>query len=169
MKKNHRYSESGVAITLVLIAVIVISAFASYALMIGFNHRTVMNTHVKNRTQAYYSAQAGMVDANWRIRNNVLTNNAGALIITGVGAGAQDFTNPLFNPNPYCLHVEGGNNMNNLNVALDDIHVNTQMINGQLRCVPTTDILVDISQVGATVANVRTIVSRGHTSDIDGA
>ena len=170
MAKKYRHPESGIALTLVLIAVIVISILASYALVIGFNHRTVMNTHVKNRTQAYYSAQAGVVDANWRIRNspatNTLANNAGTTVITGVlayaGTGVSNLTNPGFNPNPYCLHMDTANA-----ATLDDIHANTQVVGGVTRCNPDTDILIDISEQ-SQVTNVRTIVSRGHTPEIDG-
>ena len=82
MTSLHKPSERGIALTLVLIAVIIVASLASYALIISFNHRTVVRTHVRNRTQAYYSAQGGVVDANWRIRNNVLTNNAGTTVIT---------------------------------------------------------------------------------------
>ncbi len=87
------HNERGIALTLVLMTALIISAMLAAAIMSSYNQKRVTNKVTTERTQSYYFAQAGVVDAFWRIRND-----------QDVFGGT--FTVPTYDPPPYFLDVD---------------------------------------------------------------
>ncbi len=91
----------GFALSIAIITIVLLATLAVSVLMLGFHQRRIVRT-VTHRTQAYYFAQAGLVDARERIRRNQAPDN---------------FTNNAFDPPQYSLDVDG----NGVNDVLVDI------------------------------------------------
>jgi len=80
----------GFALTAVIIAILLMVTLAAAALRLASNIRQVQDHFFVGRTRAYYYAQAGTVDAQWRIRNNLFGEYG-----------------PNDDPPPYSLDVNG--------------------------------------------------------------
>ena len=59
--------------------------------MLGYNQKKLSDAAGGRRAKIYYRAQAGVVEANWRIRENIGGN----------------FTTPAYDPAPYSIDVDG--------------------------------------------------------------
>lgn len=88
-------------ITVVVIAILTLTLLAGYVMTLAYNQKKIVDQVSGNRVQRYYAAQAGVVDAQWRIRNNSTTE-----------LGGGTFTNSVFSPTYY------------LNLATDSVHSN---------------------------------------------
>ena len=88
--------------TIVIIIVIVMAFLATLVTMLGYNQRKLANAAGGRRVKIYYRAQAGVVEADWRIRENYLLNPA--LVNTGGGAS---FTDDTYDPAPYSIDIDG--------------------------------------------------------------
>ena len=87
---NKLYSQRGVALTLAIIVIVMIAILTAWTLRLAYNYQVLTSDSALKRTRAYYRAQAGIVDANWRIRNNI----------------GGDFTDPKYNPPAYPLDID---------------------------------------------------------------
>lgn len=76
--------------TVVIMIILMVSMLASAALTVGFHHRTLAKKAVGSRTQSYYFAQAGLVDA-----QEALRKDPGGL-----------FVDPSYDPAPYTIDVD---------------------------------------------------------------
>ncbi len=85
--KNH----NGVALTLAIVMIFVIIILGIIALNLAFNYRKLSDSVSAAHVQAYFRAQAGVVDARWRIRNNI----------------GGDFTVAATTLGPYPLDIDG--------------------------------------------------------------
>ena len=152
-----KLNSTGIALTLVIMIVIMVSVLAAAAMTLGYNQKRLSDATVSNRTQGFYYAQAGIVDAQWRIRNNALKNKAGVDVITGdVGSTGSDFTTASFNPKAYCLDLDS-----------DDIHNSNATDN----CDVSDEVKINISEVqdiinpptmpASTIKQVRKIEATG--------
>lgn len=84
-------NRRGIALTLVIIIIVSVSMVTAAALTFGYNQRLAARKVVSSRTEAYFFASAGLVDAGEAIRRD---------------AGGN-FADPAFNPAPYSLDVDG--------------------------------------------------------------
>lgn len=89
--KLHRLGRSGIAMTITIILIIASTLLAAAALSVGYQYRRLREGVGALHAQSYYRAQAGVVDARWRIRNNIGANYLVA---------ATD-------PAPYTLDIDG--------------------------------------------------------------
>lgn len=69
-----RNDSKGVALVLVIIAVMMLTGIGGFAANLAYNQRLFQNSSGGNRIRNYYRAQAGIVDACWRIRTNTGAN-----------------------------------------------------------------------------------------------
>ncbi len=96
----RRLNDKGVALTVVIVIVIVMALISGYVTVLSYNQVKLANTAGGRRAKVYYRAQAGVVDANWRIRTNYVT---GLTPIPGI----LGFRDASWNPNPYQIDVDG--------------------------------------------------------------
>lgn len=85
----------GMALSMVFLFTAMCSLLVGYSLRAGFEQTSFTFKVGANRATNYVRAQSGIVDAQWRIRNN-----------NTVGIGGGDFTNPNFNPAPYFIDID---------------------------------------------------------------
>lgn len=90
-------NQNGVALTIVVIVLIIMGILSAYAMNLGYNQRRMQEQASGRRIKIYYRAQAGAVNAMWRIRSDV----AGDLTPAGT------FTNAAYNPNTYLMDIDG--------------------------------------------------------------
>ncbi len=90
--------QDGIALTLAIIMILVMIVLGIVALSLAYNYRTLSDSISVSHTRAYFRAQAGIVDARWRIRNNigvdfrVATNTLGPYSLDIDGDGVNDVT-----------------------------------------------------------------------------
>ncbi len=94
--KNY-LNEKGMALTIVMVTLILLSLIAGYALNLSYNQHKLFGDSSGKRIKIYYMAQAGAVDAEWRIRTNFganFTNPLTTMTYSGDvdGDGVNDFT-----------------------------------------------------------------------------
>src|SRR3989338_8933204 len=113
-------NSKGVALTVVVIVLIMVALLTGYVASLGYNQRRVTDAASGRRVKVNYRAQAGMVDAMWRIRTDyrgVTDYTAAALTPAGT------FTDPNFNPNPYLIDVDR-DGANDVSVDIGTVQVN---------------------------------------------
>jgi Tfp pilus assembly protein PilX len=91
-------NQKGIALTLVIIVILLLTILAGAALSTSFNQRKLSSKAVGNRSQNFYAAKGGSVDAFERLRKNDTTG------LTPT-APANGFDDPTYNPNPYTVNV----------------------------------------------------------------
>lgn len=69
-----KIKNPGFALTAVIIAIFMMMVLASAVLLYAYNIRRLQDSLAGLRTLAYYNANAGIVDAQWRIRTNYQGN-----------------------------------------------------------------------------------------------
>ncbi len=90
-------NDKGAVLTVVIIIIIILTLLAGYILNLAYNQKRLTDHLSGTHLKAYYRAQAGVVNAQWRIRNNVVGDIG--------GSGANDFLNPSWNPGPYSIDL----------------------------------------------------------------
>lgn len=94
MKMEIFGNEKGVALLVVITFATVISLIAAYVLRLSYNQARQVDAVSIRRTMNNYRAQAGVVDAMWRIRTNTIPPGS-----------AGSFLTPTFDPLPYFINV----------------------------------------------------------------
>lgn len=89
--------QRGIAMTMVMVIVVMMALIAGYVTQLGYNQRKLVDAASGRRAKIYYRAQAGLVDANARIRTNYTTG------LSPAGSFAVD----TYNPAPYNIDVDG--------------------------------------------------------------
>ena len=90
-------NDKGVALALVVVVMIMLGLIATYATQLGYNQRRLTESMGGKRAKIYYRAQAGVVNAQWRIRTDY----------TAGLAPAGNFTTDAYDPGAYQLDVDG--------------------------------------------------------------
>ncbi len=93
--------EGGFVLTAAIIFILMLVFLAAFVLNVGYNQRVMTNNVGLVRARAYYRAQAGVVDANARIRINYVTG-----LVAGAGSTGTSFLDPGYNPAPYHLDLD---------------------------------------------------------------
>ena len=106
--------DQGAVLTLVIIIIIILTLLAGYILSFAYNQRRLAGHLSGAHLKAYYRAQAGVVNAQWRIRTNTFTDIG--------GAGGNNFLNPAWNPGPYSINLTT-NTVSQPPLATDDVQV----------------------------------------------
>lgn len=83
--------DRGAALTLAIVIVMILSTLAAVALALAYNYRMMRDGLTAQHARAHFRAQAGVVDARWRIRNNF----------------GMDFTVAANDPAPYDIDIDG--------------------------------------------------------------
>lgn len=94
---NALRSENGAALTIAVIFGTLIALIAGFVLNLSYNQTRQIEAVGPTRTANFYKAQAGLVDANWRIRNDVMP--------PGTTGSFKTTTTPA-DPAPYCIDIE---------------------------------------------------------------
>ncbi len=63
--------QKGAALIFVVVILILLTLLAGYVLSLAYNKKKLDDRIAARHTKAYYLAQAGVVDAEWRIRKNI--------------------------------------------------------------------------------------------------
>ena len=114
-----RPNDSGIALTLTIIVMLLLTALAGYALTASMHQGRLRKQTTLVRNKAYYWAQGGVVEAYARTRTRYMTlPGGGPLGGTVSGGGPADLTNPNFDPNPYCLDVDPNDPGNEVQVDI---------------------------------------------------
>ena len=108
-------SDKGAVLTVVIIVIIILTLLAGYTLNFAYNQRRLTNRLSGTQLKAYYRAQAGVVNAQWRIRTNFVTDIGGVV-------GGNDFLNPAWNPDSYSINLTT-NVVSHPPLATDDVLV----------------------------------------------
>ncbi len=90
----HQRQRTGLALTLVILIIFMVTLVSAAALSLGYNQRLLAKKAVGSRTRAYYYAKAGLVDALELLRKDPGGN----------------FTDPDFDPAPYTLDIDADGN-----------------------------------------------------------
>lgn len=85
----------GAVLTIVIVVIIMMVILVGAVLSLAANQRRAADNLAAHHARAYYRANAGLVDARWRIRVNETAE---------IGGG--DFTDPTFNPAPYYIDID---------------------------------------------------------------
>ncbi len=91
----RRPNDKGIAMTLVIVIIIILTMLAAYVTSLAYNQRRVTDTAGGGRAKIYYRAKAGVVEANWRIRTNYTA-----------GLTPGSFLIPTYDPAPYTIDVD---------------------------------------------------------------
>lgn len=94
---KHRDNQ-GMALTVVLIITTCLLFVAAASLKMGADFNTKQKKFNVESVKSYYLAKSGIVDAEYRITNNLTADIDG-------GSG-DNFSNPLFDPPPYLLDFD---------------------------------------------------------------
>ena len=92
----RRPSDKGVVLTVVIVIIIVLASLTLYVTTLTYNQKKLADSAGGRRSKVYYRAQAGVIDANWRIRTNYTA---------GIPVG-NFRTNPNYSPT-YSIDVDG--------------------------------------------------------------
>ncbi len=92
-----RLNSKGVALTLSIVIIIILALLATFVTTLGYNQRKLSDALGGRRAKVYYRAQAGVVEAGWRIRENYTT---------GLNPGGS-FATDTYDPFPYSIDVDG--------------------------------------------------------------
>ena len=95
-------NKDGFVLTVAIIFIIMLALLAVFVLNAGANKRIMADNVGATRARAYYRAQAGVVDAQARIRMNYTT---GLVADTAHGSTGTSFTDNNYNPTPYHLDL----------------------------------------------------------------
>ncbi len=93
--------EGGFVLTATIVFIMMLVFLAAFVLNAGYNQRVMANNVGVTRAKAYYRAQAGVVDANARIRTNYVTG-----LGVGTGSSGTSFLDSGYNPAPYHLDLD---------------------------------------------------------------
>ena len=63
-------SSKGIALAVALVTILCLLTVAGAILTLGYNFNLIINNMGGTRSVDYYKAQAGVVDAQWRLRTN---------------------------------------------------------------------------------------------------
>ena len=113
MKILGRQHRNGMAMTIVIIIVIILVSLVGFVTSLGFNQRKFLGASSGKKLVLYYRAQAGAVEAAWRIRENYTTGLS----------PAGSFGDPAYNPAVYLIDVDGDGTMDT-NVDIDVVGAN---------------------------------------------
>lgn len=95
--KNH----CGAALTFVIIILILLAGLVGYLASISYNERLMKYQGGGKRAKIVYYAQAGIIDAMYRIRENVTSGLAPAPPV----GGFNDLIT-IYDPDPYWIDVD---------------------------------------------------------------
>ena len=97
MKITGRGQESGVALTIVIIILIMLALLGVFVTNLGYNQKRLTDVSSGQRIRLYYNAQAGIINANWRIRTDQTTATA---TMTAMNPAVPNFSgNPAYTGN----------------------------------------------------------------------
>lgn len=109
-------NRKGVALIVVIVMIIMLMVIAAVILNLAYNFRRLVYGVSTQRTASYYFSQAGIVDAEYKLRNDL-------------GTGGPYSTNPLYTTAPYSIDVDG-DGVNDVTVSIGAADVNgTRQIN----------------------------------------
>ena len=94
---RSRQSQKGVALTIAIMLIVCTAILAGYALQAGWNQQKLSIAGGSKRDKIYWKARAGVMDARWRIRNNV----------PHPSWGGGNLADPNYDPPAYDLDIDG--------------------------------------------------------------
>jgi Tfp pilus assembly protein PilX len=110
MKIAQRPEQAGVALLIVIMALLIVTAVAA-GMMIYSTSETKVDANYRDEQVALYAAKAGLEEA----RNRILSSSSNSIssllpcVLPG-GAAGQDCTNPTTNPTAQVLYIVANNN-----------------------------------------------------------
>ena len=111
MNLRNGLNNKGLALTIVMIVIIMLAIISAFSTNLGFNQKKMIDANSGRRAKIYFKAQAGVVDANWRIRTDYTVGLA----------PAGSFTTDAYNPGPYLLDVDQ-NGTNDVSVDIGPVN-----------------------------------------------
>ncbi len=104
-------NKNGIALTLVIIVLAILTLMAGYIVNLGYNRTRVVDAASGTRAKIYYRAQAGVHDATTRIRKNYTGAQfdpapPGPESPTPALTPPGSFLDPNYNPDPYLIDVD---------------------------------------------------------------
>lgn len=141
MRLLKTLNQNGAALGIVVVLTTIIVLVGTYVLSAGYNQTKQIDAVGIQRTKTYFRAQAGVVDALWRIR----TNAAAPAGPTG------SFATDNYDPNPYYIDIETNTTSSTQTVGTSDVMVDIGMKDTSAVVVPAPD----------SNSNLRRIVAKG--------
>lgn len=151
--------KDGFVLILVLVVVIMLSLLTTLVLNLALNHRMQADKLGKNRIIAYNRANAGVVDATWRLSHpadpashQVFSNATSTTPVNMVGAPNTTtfFNDDNWDPAPYYFDLESGTSSATRRVSGDNID----------------DAKIDISAKSSGPGGKRTITACGYDDTV---
>jgi Tfp pilus assembly protein PilX len=130
------HSRSGFILVLTIIMIVILTLVAVQVLSLGAHQKRLADAVSGKRMVAHYRSQAGLVDAQWRIRENVT-----ALHPTGSlnsSSPSQDFADPAWNPPVYYIDLDSDTTSlvrRSSGVNIDDVQVDIGAMTGGSRAI----------------------------------
>ena len=93
-------NDKGAAMTIVIILVIIMAFLATLVTIMSYNQKKLSQSVSGRRAKIYYRAQAGVVEANWRIRENYTVGLVN-------GGGGASFIDDAYDPQAYSIDTDG--------------------------------------------------------------
>lgn len=114
--KYHRLSEAGIALSIVIVSILLLSILAASALTFGFHQRKLAQQASGDRTEKFYRAKAASIDADERMRTNF-----GLSFFSDGCSSPVSISNPNCKPLPYYLDVDGDDKLDvRINISKPD-------------------------------------------------
>lgn len=129
MKTAGRTGERGVVLTVVIIVTIMMLSLAVAVLSLAANQTRLSNSLAASNVRAQYRAEAGLVDARWRMRVNFTDD---------IGGG--DFDDPDFDPPAYFIDIDA-DAVHTTRTGDDDVEVDISAVGAGQPGVRTVDSL----------------------------
>ncbi len=85
MRSISLHSQKGIALTIAIIFIIATMGIIALLLNMSFDYRSLSDRVSSTKLKAFYAAQAGIVDAYWRIRTNTTSDWGGGLSFANSG------------------------------------------------------------------------------------
>lgn len=121
MRIRGSLNERGLALTIVIIVIIMLVIISAFSANVGFNQKKLIDGASGRRAKIYYKAQAGVMNATWRIQNDYTVGLA----------PAGTFTTAAYNPGPYMLDVDT-DGIIDVDVDIEPLQVNNGRLNRQI-------------------------------------
>ena len=98
MKILGRAGQRGVALTISIIILIMLALVGIFVTNLGYNQKRMTDVSSGQRIRLYYNAQAGIVNATWRIRTDQTTAaTVGTAVMSAMVPAVANFSaNPAY-------------------------------------------------------------------------
>ena len=132
-------NQAGFVLALTIIVIVILTFVVMLVLSLGVHQKTLADAVSGTRMVAYYRSQAGIVDAQWRIRENVIHLDKNGDLNSDLVDNGKDFSFPEWDPPAYYIDLDDDTtSLTRRSVAggnIDDVQVDIGPIENGTRAI----------------------------------